>query len=158
MLAGRFEKGRIMDWDFAFMAINAAVVPAWALLIFLPRSTLTTRLVHSVIYPALMGAIYIAGMIAAFAFGHSSGGVDFTSIEGVAAIFAHPNGVIIGWTHYLVFDLFVGAWIGRDAIRCGLPHLAIIPCLLGAFIFGPIGLFAYVLLRAAMRGKFSLAE
>lgn len=147
-----------MSWDTAFSLINASVLPGWALLVFLPKSTLTAGLVHSAFYPIVLGAVYVAGMVAAFGFGQSSGGVDFTSIEGVRAIFAHPNGVIIGWAHYLVFDLFVGAWIGRDAIREKLPHLAVVPCLIGAFLFGPVGLLLYILLRAMLRSKFSLRE
>lgn len=147
-----------MDWNTAFTVINALVLPAWALLVFLPRSKLTATVVHSALYPAVMGGVYVAGMVAAFAFGQSSGAVDFTSIEGVRAIFAHPNGVIIGWTHYLVFDLFVGAWIGRDAIRHQIPHLAVVPCLIGAFMFGPVGLLLYVLLRFMLRQKLSLQE
>ncbi|PQA88069.1 ABA4-like family protein [Hyphococcus luteus] len=147
-----------MDWNTAFSLVNAAVLPGWALLVFLPKSKLTAAIVHSLLYPVLLGSVYAAGMIAAFAFGQSSGGVDFTSIEGVQAIFAHPNGVIIGWTHYLVFDLFVGAWIGRDAIREKLPHLAVAPCLIGAFMVGPLGLLAYILLRLMLRKKISLTE
>ncbi len=147
-----------MDWNLAFSIINALVLPAWLLLIFLPRSKLTASVVHSALYPAVLGAIYVAGMVAAFGFGQSSGAVDFTSINGVRAIFAHPNGVIIGWTHYLVFDLFVGAWIGRDAVRHSIPHLATIPCLIGAFMFGPVGLLLYVLLRFGLRRKLSLQE
>ena len=147
-----------MDWNTAFTVINALVLPAWALLILLPRSHITAHLVHSALYPVIMGAIYVAGMIAAFAFGQSSGDVDFTSIEGVRGIFAHPNGVIIGWTHYLVFDLFVGAWIARDALRHHIPHLLVIPCLVGAFMFGPVGLLLYMLLRFALRRKLLLQE
>jgi hypothetical protein len=147
-----------MDWNTAFTVINAAVLPGWALLVFLPRSNITAAIVHSALYPAVLGGVYVAGMIAAFAFGQSSGSVDFTSIEGVRAIFTHPNGVIIGWTHYLVFDLFVGAWIGRDAIRHQIPHLIVIPCLIGAFMFGPVGLLLYVLLRFMLRKKLLLQE
>lgn len=147
-----------MDWNTAFTVINALVLPAWALLVFLPRSKITAAIVHSALYPALLGGVYVAGMIAAFGFGQSSGAVDFTSIEGVRAIFAHPNGVIIGWTHYLVFDLFVGAWIGRDAVRHSIPHLATIPCLIGAFMLGPVGLLLYVLLRFMLRKKWMLQE
>jgi hypothetical protein len=57
-----------------------------------------------------------------------------------------------------VFDLFVGAWIGRDAIRHQIPHLIVIPCLIGAFMFGPVGLLLYVLLRFMLRKKLLLQE
>ena len=145
-------------WANAYQLINALVVPGWALLIFLPRSKLTSALVHSMLYPALMGSIYVAALGAGIFLGQSADGAGFSSIDGVAAIFDHPNGIIIGWTHYLVFDLFVGAWIGRDAIRANLPHLLIVPCLLGTFMFGPAGLLVYLLLRLVLRKKFSLRE
>jgi hypothetical protein len=147
-----------MDWNNLYLAINALVLPGWALLIFLPRSKLTAGLVHSIIYPALMGSIYVAALAAGIFFGQSAEGGGFDSLAGVMTAFSHPNGIIIGWTHYLVFDLFVGAWIGRDAVRHSIPHLAVIPCLIGAFLLGPVGLLAYVLLRFVLRGKTSLAE
>ena len=148
-----------MNWDTYFTAINMLVVPGWLLLIFLPRAGLTRALVHSALYPLIIGAIYLTGLIGALAYGQSAEGVSFSSIAGITALFSHPNGVITGWSHYLVFDLFVGAWIGRDAIRRGVPPLAIIPCLIGAFIFGPVGLFLYLVIRLATgKGGFSLFE
>ena len=147
-----------MTWSNAYLLINALVLPGWALLIFLPRSKLTAGIVHSMLYPAMMGAIYTACLCASLFFGQSAQGASMSSIQGVMALFDHPNGIIIGWTHYLVFDLFVGAWIGRDANRANLPHLAVIPCLLGTFIFGPVGLLSYLLLRFMLRKKVSLVE
>ena len=147
-----------MDWNDAFLLINALVLPGWLLLILAPRAAVTATLVHSILYPVVMSAIYVAALAAGVFFAQSAEGASFNSLEGVMAIFDHPNGVIIGWTHYLVFDLFVGAWIGRDAIRQNLPHLLVVPCLIGAFIFGPVGLLLYVLLRAALRKTLSLYE
>jgi hypothetical protein len=61
--------------------------------------------------------------------------------------FSAPNIVVAGWIHYLIFDLFVGAWESRDAVRRGVPHWLVIPCLLGTLMFGPIGLLLYVTAR-----------
>ena len=58
----------------------------------------------------------------------------------------------------LVFDLFVGAWEARDAKRQGIPHLALVPCLLATLMFGPAGLLAYLALRGVMRRTETLAE
>ena len=75
------------------------------------------------------------------------------------ALFSHPNGVLTGWTHYLVFDLFVGAWIGRDALRRGVSHFLVVPSLFFSFMFGPVGLVIYLASRALSRkGGFYLAE
>ena len=62
------------------------------------------------------------------------------------------------WSHYLVFDLFVGAWIARDAQRLEIAHWQTIPCMLGSFLFGPVGLLLYALLRLIKGKGFSLFE
>ena len=144
--------------EMTLVFVPKIIVIFLALLIFLPRSTVTAAVVHSMFYPALFGMIYVAGLCAAIFFGHSASGAGMSDIGGVMALFDHPNGIIIGWTHYLVFDLFVGAWIGRDAIRHAIPHYLVIPCLMGAFIFGPVGLLLYLLLRLMLRKKLLLQE
>ena len=141
-----------MSWEILFMVVNAVVVPAWLLLVFAPTWRTTRLVVHSGIYPLVLGSIYAICLIASIFFGLAAEGVGMASIAGVSALFDHPNGVIIGWSHYLVFDLFVGAWIGRDAQRLGLGHLTVAPCMIATFLFGPVGLLAYMLVRIG-RGK-----
>jgi hypothetical protein len=75
------------------------------------------------------------------------------------AFFTSPVAATAGWIHYLVFDLFIGAWQSRDAQRRGLPHWAVIPCLIVTLLAGPVGLLLYLALRAALRkGGWSLRE
>lgn len=146
-----------MSWETGYTIINALIVPAWALLIFLPRAKLTRAAVHSMFWPILMGSIYATLLIAAMAFGQSDPDAGF-SFSGVQALFDHPNGILVGWTHYLAFDLFVGAWIARDSQRQAIAHWQTIPCLLGAFLFGPIGLLLYALIRLVSGKGGSLFE
>lgn len=127
--------------------INLSVLPAWALLILAPRWQWTDRIVHSGLYPVALGLAYLAFMICALMWGTNTEPVNFTTVEGIAAIFTHPFGLLTAWVHYLVFDLFVGAWEARDARRRGMAHLALIPCLLLTFMAGPIGLLLYFILR-----------
>jgi len=103
---------------------------------------------HSVLVPLLYGAIYIACLAGSFLSPTAmEAGVNFTTLEGVAAIFSHPLGILAGWTHYLVFDLFVGAWEARDGRRRGIAHWKMVPCLLLTFLAGPLGLFIYLTVR-----------
>ena len=146
-----------MNWDVVFTVLNFLVLPAWALLIFLPRAKITNRVVHSALYPVAFGLFYAVALVMGILFGQAAEGTGFSTISGVSAIFDHPNGVLIGWSHYLVFDLFVGAWIGRDAAKLSIPHLITVPCLLGAFLFGPTGLLLYAVLRLLLRNKWTLA-
>jgi len=127
--------------------IHWLILPAWGLLIFAPRWRWTDRIVHSGLYPVLLGLAYIAFMLCSLLFGTNSEPVNFTTIEGIAAIFTHPFGVLTAWVHYLVFDLFVGMWEARDARRRGMNHWALVPCLLLTFMAGPVGLLLYFILR-----------
>lgn len=147
-----------MNFDLWFSIVNMSVLPAWALLILAPKWSVTEKLIHSMLYPLILGGVYLAGMILAY-MGHGAEGGSFTSIDGVRTLFSADVGMLIGWTHYLVFDLFVGAWEARDARRRGFSHWLLIPCLLFTFMLGPIGLLLYVILRKVTgKGGWSLFE
>lgn len=148
-----------LSYETVFSLINLAVLPAWLLLAILPRSAITRTVVHSALYPLLLGVFYAATLVMGFAFGYGAEGGSFNSAAGVSQVFSHPHGILIGWSHYLVFDLFVGAWIARDAQRRGFPHLVLVPCLFFTLMLGPVGLLMYILLRLALRrGRWDLFE
>ena len=73
--------------------------------------------------------------------------ISGSSIGGVRAFFASDGGVVIGWTHYLAFDLFTGLWIARDADNKGFSRVVQAPFLLVTLLVGPIGLFAWLMMR-----------
>ena len=136
-----------MNFDLAYLALNAVLLPAWALLLFAPKSTITKQLVHSGVYPVCIGFFYIVCFGAAAFWGQAANGFSFFTLEGVAILFDHPNGVLIGWSHFLAFDLFVGAWVARDAQRRDYNHLIVAPMILLSYLYGPIGLIAYMIFR-----------
>lgn len=141
-----------MSPETLFGISNTLVLPGWLLLIFAPRWVWTRRLV-----PALF-AIPLAALYALLLATHWNNGGDFNSLAGVNRLFADPHVLLGGWIHYLVFDLFVGAWITRDAQRAGLPHLAVLPCLLLSFLLGPCGLLLYWIIRALRNRHLDLYE
>lgn len=144
-----------MTLDQWFTVCNTAVLPFWLLLVVAPRARVTALLVHSPLVPALLGTAY--GVFLATIERAPPGG-SFFSLAGVTALFTLPQGVLVGWIHYLVFDLFIGAWQARDAARRGIPHALLIPCLLVTLMLGPLGLLLYLLLRASLKRRFSLQE
>ncbi len=136
-----------MDYGTYYSIVNYAVMPAWLLLAFLPKHAVTQKLVHSGLYPVVFGLLYLVLWVRALAFGESAEGGGFATLDTVMTAFSHPNVALMGWAHYLVFDLFVGAWIGRDAAKRSVNHIMVVPCLIFAFLAGPIGLLMYLVLR-----------
>jgi hypothetical protein len=129
--------------ETAFGWLSASVLPWWALWLAAPRSRLALRAAsHGLVFVAL-SLCYAALLFAALASGPGLGGMDF---EGLRAGISTPQGFLAGWTHYLAFDLFVGAWILREARRLELEPR---PFLLLTLLVGPLGLGAFLLRRGA---------
>jgi hypothetical protein len=139
--------------ETTFLVANYLPLPGWLLLVFLPDAAITRRVVHSGLYPIVLATLY-----AVLLFGDHPGpqGASFFTLEGVTRIFTTPRTIIACWLHYLVFDLFVGAWIVRDRRRLGLPHLASVPSLVLTLLFGPIGLASWLVVRGILRRTFFL--
>lgn len=144
-----------MTVETVFAICNAGVMPGWILLAVAPGWVWTERLVHSVLIPVLLGAVYVGGFLTA---PPAPEGASFGSLEGVMLFFSQPHGVLVGWVHYLVFDLFVGAWEVRDARRRGIHHALVVPCLFLTLMLGPAGLLLYVVIRYVRDRATTLAE
>lgn len=144
-----------MSPEQLFSIATTAVLPGWLLLVFAPRWRWSARLISGVLLPALLTLLYL-WLVAAHWGSDPEGG--YGSLAEVAALFRSPWLLVAGWVHYLAFDLFVGAWEVRDAERLGISHLLVVPCLALTFLFGPVGLLAYLGLRGAMRRRLLVGE
>ena len=138
--------------DQIFSICNAIVLPGWFTLIFVPRWRWTQR-IAAFFLPLLLALVYL--FLIATNFRPGQGG---RTLAEAAQLFANPHLLLACWIHYLVFDLFIGAWEVRDAIRYQIPAIIRWPCLLLTLMFGPIGLLSYLLLRGSLRRKWEIAE
>ena len=130
-----------MDAERAFTLLSLVVMPWWAVWIVAPRSRWAQRAAsHGAVFVAL-AAVYTALLGATFASSEVAG-FDFESMR---AGLATPLGFLAGWTHYLCFDLFVGAWILRESRRIDVEPR---PYLFFALMAGPVGLGAFLLRRS----------
>ncbi len=71
----------------------------------------------------------------------------FGTLDGVVTLFSAKGAALVGWIHYLAFDLMVGLFIASNAAKHGISHWIILPCLLCTFMLGPLGLLFYLILR-----------
>ena len=135
-----------MSLETIFSAANGLALLGWLLLAVAPRWRFTDRVVLSGAASLLLAALYLG--LAVVDLGDSEGG--FGSLADVVKMVSQPPVVLLGWVHYLAFDLFIGAWELRDARARGVPHLALLPCLGLTFMLGPIGLLLYFGLRGLL--------
>ena len=148
-----------MTPEMIFTIANNGILIFWVLLIVAPRWRGTELAVHSVAVPAILGLTYLWLLARVWLGGEAAPGTSYFTLAGVMALFASPVGAVMGWIHYLVFDLFIGAWQARDATRRGVPHWAVIPCLIVTLMAGPVGLLLYLGVRRGFgRGGFLLAQ
>jgi hypothetical protein len=139
-----------MTPDLLFQIANTLVLPGWLLLLFAPRSIWTGRIVVSGIV-IILALVYVLGL------GESFGDEDlssFGSLDGVMALFTQPSAVLIGWVHYLAFDLLVGWFLTRDALKNGISQWLVAPCLLLTFMLGPTGWLLYWIIRSWKTSSF----
>ncbi|MEO8619114.1 MAG: ABA4-like family protein [Sphingomicrobium sp.] len=143
-----------MTWDGIFGLTNAIAMLGWLLVIAGPRGQKTLALVLylGVGLLCLAYAAMIVGMHAGLIDANRLPGapppnfLDY-NVAGLRNLFMSDGGVVLGWTHYLAFDLFVGQWIAKDADNKGYHRLVQAPVLLLTLLVGPVGLLVWLAIR-----------
>jgi hypothetical protein len=130
-----------------FSIANAAALSGWIALLFAPFAPKTIDLFAGWGLPAILSLGYSIIILVHFA--DAPGG--FQTLADVQLLFSDANVALGGWIHYLAFDLFIGAWVVRDARNHGIPHWCVVPILPFVFLLGPFGLLAYLCLRLVLK-------
>jgi hypothetical protein len=133
----------IMKPETVFLIANQVAVVGWLILLLSWFVPAMRRLIGIALIPLLFAVAY--SIIVIGSFGDSGG--DFQSLAGVMKLFTSPWAVTAGWIHYLCFDMFIGMWQFTDAKKLGLPFWLMLPVWFLTFMFGPVGLLLYMIIR-----------
>ena len=136
-----------MDLEQIFSLCSGLAMLGWLGLALAPRLEFTRDTMPSLIIPIILGVTYAYLMFSFSGSASDEGG--FGSLAEVKALFGVDALLLAGWIHYLASDLFVGAWIVRDAQEEWVSHWLVLPCLFFTLMAGPFGLLLYLALRAA---------
>ena len=138
-----------MTLEQIFSAMSVLAVVGWLCLALAPlrRGPLVAaaRVVAALLSVAYTILIY-RGLTAT---GAPEGG-GFGSLAAVMILLSTPAAMLPGWIHYLCFDLWVGTWQVEDAPKARVPHWLLLPILGLTFMFGPVGLLTYLVVRLVM--------
>ncbi|MEP3422971.1 MAG: ABA4-like family protein [Erythrobacter sp.] len=131
--------------DQWFGYAGQAAMLGWLILIFLPRRWSLLTAIPRFVIPLGLSLLY-AGLAMTHFFSVEGGG--YGSLDEVAALLGTREMLLAGWVHYLAFDLFIGGWIAVQADKIGMNRLIQAPVLLATFMFGPVGLATFLIMRA----------
>lgn len=115
-------------------------------MILLPRWVWTVRIVTSPLIVAPVLVIYAVLVVPAF--GEVLPAVAAPTLDGVRDLLGTADGAAAAWAHMIAFDLFVGRWAFLDSRERRVPALVMAPVLVLTILLGPLGLAAYLGVRA----------
>ncbi len=127
-----------------FQISSQIAMLGWVILIFLPRGLKLLSITPQYIIPFGLSLTY--STLVLLEFFNADGG--FSSLQSVKLLFQNDYALLAGWIHYLAFDLFIGAWIAREADKIGLSRILQAPILIATFMLGPIGLAIFLTMRS----------
>jgi len=133
-----------MTTSFVFQFANTLAMLMWVMMIFSPNWKGTRFLIDYKLVPIALSILYGIYIIQSL---QDGGGMDFSTLESVMNLFTMEIAVLAGWLHYLAFDLLVGMWILDQNQTLKINHFILVPCLLGAFMLGPIGFLLFMIVR-----------
>jgi hypothetical protein len=130
-----------MDPSTLFSIANGLAASGWIVLAANAVMRREPMLWPARLVPLVLAAAYLAIVAPQLVRG---GGADFGSLAGVQALFGNPWWTLAGWLHYLAFDLLIGSWQSREALRIAMPRPLLLVCLFLTFMLGPIGWLLFV--------------
>lgn len=131
--------------ETVFAVANTWILPGWLLLLFAPSWKYTGRIVFYLIILALAITYAVLLLSDLESFDLEAG----TTLIGLTEAFGNPGAVLIGWIHYLAFDLLAGLLIAMDARRVGVNRILMALPLFLTLMTGPFGLLVYAIIRMA---------
>ena len=135
-----------MDLQALFSLTTLLVLPFWALMVALPHWRPTRRLLASPLVAVPPAVVY--ALLALPRLPQLLADLSAPTLAAVARLLGTPEGAALAWAHFLAVDLFVGRWAYLDSRERGISAWLMAPVLFAVLMVGPLGLLAYLLVRA----------
>lgn len=139
-----------MTPDQLFDLVNTLALVSWLLLLVFPFKERVRQLLFGGTITGL-SVLYAALFLSYF---EPSSMSSFSTLDGLMGLFAIKEAVLIGWVHYLAFDLLAGLYISKDAEKNEISAWIIRPIFLMTFMAGPLGLLIYIIVRTIRSKKY----
>lgn len=126
--------------ELLFWFSSLYILPFWLMMLFVPYSERTAAMLRSEwVYLAPLAAAYSLAVLPHLGDILLLLGSDMPTPAIVLELFENEEVVIVGWLHYLAFDLFVGRWTWKRLTQAEKPLLVSFPVLLLSMMVAPLG-------------------
>jgi len=145
--------------DVLFWFSSLYVLPFWLMMWFAPTSERTAALMRS-------EWVYLAPLAFAYALAVLPNIVDIFILLGsqmptpdiVADMFSEREVILVGWLHFLAFDLFVGRWTWQRMVATEQPIYVSAPVLILSMMVAPLGALIGLVVTRELSGAPGAAE
>jgi hypothetical protein len=128
--------------DVLFWFSSLYIFPFWLMMWFAPKHERTAALMRSEwVYLAPLAAAYTLAVLPNLASIFTQLASEMPTPEVVVGLFSERDVILIGWLHYLAFDLFVGRWTWQRLVATDQPLFVSFPVLLLSMMVAPLGAF-----------------
>lgn len=139
-----------------FQVTNTLALLAWLALVVFPGKKPVAGVLCALVVPGTLALAYACVIGWKLATNGPPPG-NVMTLAGLREVFGDDWVFAAAWTHYLVFDMVVGAWIARDSVRLAIPWPLRTGALVLTFLAGPVGFLVHVAGRAVLRRAGSVA-
>ncbi|HCP40212.1 MAG TPA: hypothetical protein DIT65_00305 [Cryomorphaceae bacterium] len=140
-----------MDIDQIFSITNTLAFFSWIPLIISPFNNrirnillISTVTLLSLTYALLFFKTFDAGAME-----------SFSTLDGLMSLFSSKEAVLIGWIHYLTFDLLAGIFIARNAEKHQLNLWITRSIFVFTLMTGPLGFLLFVVYKTVATKKYT---
>lgn len=129
-----------------FWISSIYIGPIWALMWFAPRNNITKKFVGDIRFTVLPLCIpYAIVAIPEIPTILLTLGSDMPTPELVIDFFSDDKVVILGWLHFLAFDILAGRYIWLRMLACDRPIYVSTPILILGMMVAPLGFLIGIL-------------
>ena len=126
--------------EVLFWFSSLYILPFWVMMWFAPYHERTAALMKNEwIYLAPLAVAYTIAVLPNIIDIFILLGSDMPSPAIVVDMFSERDVILIGWLHYLAFDLFVGRWTWKRLVATEQPIYVSFPVLLFSMMVAPLG-------------------
>jgi hypothetical protein len=126
--------------DVLFWFSSLYVLPFWLMMWFAPTHERTASLLRNEwVYLAPLAVAYTLAVLPNLADILLLLASDMPTPDIVVGLFEEREVVLIGWLHYLAFDLFVGRWTWQRLMATQQPLYVSFPVLFFSMMVAPLG-------------------